>query len=262
MNTNVYRLIRDILSSVWMIQDPHRMAAVAFKILSDNNPTGEVLEKPKMAAGSSINVISLHGTMIKYETCESYGTVDIAAQIKQLADNDKNCAIILDIDSGGGAVNAVFPLTEAIDYYKSKGKPIFAHVDTCASAAYWVATHCDAIYLDNTLSSVGSIGAACFLMKKSDEEIAVYAKESPDKNLSYRQALEGKYELLQDELSPYVKEFHSDILIQRPGIKKDEPGVLTGKMFHSEEAVSLGLADSIKTLSQTIEVVQSMFDFS
>lgn len=66
-------------------------------------------------------------------------------------------AIVLDVDSPGGAVSGADELSSLI--YAARGtKPIIAQVDAmCASAAYWIASAADEIVCTPT-GSVGSIG--------------------------------------------------------------------------------------------------------
>ena len=195
--------------------------------------------------------------MTKYETCTSDGTLALSNQIKSFADDNSVIGLVLDIDSGGGAASSVPPLIEAIQYFQSKNKPLIAHCDLCGSAAYWVASQCDAIYMDNNLSEVGSIGALSVLIDNTapnpstgERIITVYAKESEDKN-----------SLLQDTLSPLVSEFQNAVTSKRPNLKK-EKGVLSGAMFMTHEALSLGLADARKTLAETVETVFALSEIS
>lgn len=66
-------------------------------------------------------------------------------------------AIILDVDSDGGAVSGSDELSSEI--YAARGdKPIIAHVNaTAASAAYWIASAADEVVVTPS-GSVGSIG--------------------------------------------------------------------------------------------------------
>ena len=85
--------------------------------------------------------------------------------------------------------------------------------------------------------------------------ITIYAKESPDKNLSYRKALQGDYELAQEELSPFVTAFHEAVKKSRRRLQADADGVLTGGTFLSHQAIDVGLVDDILTLENTIQNV-------
>ena len=88
------------------------------------------------APQGSTAIIPVHGTMLKYGTYCSYGTTEYAALIRDAADSANISSVLCDIDSGGGAVDAIAPLVDAILYAKSKGKAVVAHCDLCASAAY------------------------------------------------------------------------------------------------------------------------------
>ena len=55
------------------------------------------------APKGSVAIISLRGTMLKYGTWCNYGTEEIASQIQAATNHENIAAIVLDIDSGGGA---------------------------------------------------------------------------------------------------------------------------------------------------------------
>lgn len=275
--TNYLQLALDLRRGCWLINDPDAMLPVvnAFLLrqpmpqvqLDEYQVTGYQLSggnAQKSAKGSKephVVVVPLHGSMTKYDTCETYGTEGIAAKMSELVDNPSVLGFVLDIDSGGGAANAVPPLVAAIGRARAAGKPVLAHVDACYSAAYWVASQCDAIFMDNELSGVGSIGAfAQFLDDREDKQtgfkvVTVYAPQSSEKNASYREALDGKPERLQKELSDLVKIFHSAVRAGRPRLQAEADGVLTGATFAPKKAISVGLADGMASLEACVENV-------
>jgi len=168
MKADTFQLARDIMQGRWLVANPDTLLPVARAFLNRLPVEMEaktavfstvVDSDAKAEESKSVAVVPLHGTMTKYDTCESYGTTFIAKKIREMADDGNVIGIVLDIDSPGGSSSAIPPMLEAIGYAKSKGKPVYAHVDCCASAAYWVASQCDAIYMDNDMSEVGSIGA-------------------------------------------------------------------------------------------------------
>ena len=131
--------------------------AVAASALAGS--AGETAADFSDAPEDSVAVIPLRGDMLKEGTMCSYGTEEIAAVIREAADARNITGIRLDIDSGGGAVDAIAPMLQAIAYSQAKGKPVVASCDLCASAAYYVACQCDRIVADNSLSAeFGSIG--------------------------------------------------------------------------------------------------------
>lgn len=273
---NTLQLLSDVRRGRWFIHDHEALLPVASAFLRGEKianaerrskfefsttvaqfsarPSGNASKAPAVA------VIPIMGAISKYDSCFSYGAVTYARAILTAAKDPDICAIVLDIDSCGGSANAISAIKEAISQTKDYGKPIIAHVDFCASLAYWIASQCDAIFCDNQLSEVGSIGGFCQFIddaKKLEKEgyqvITVYADESGDKNLAYRQALEGDTTLLKKDLSYLVGKFHQDVKAGRPDIKSDAPGVFTGAMFHPDEAHELGMINGVLTLSECIE---------
>lgn len=271
MKADTFQLARDIVQGKWLVSNPDRLLPIARSFLNKTpvemevkaasvttvSDSGALPEKAKRVA-----IIPLHGTMTKYDTCESYGTTFIAKRLREMADDENVFGIILDIDSPGGSSSAIPPMIEAISHAKAAGKPVYAHVDCCASAAYWVASQCDAIYMDNDLSEVGSIGAMAVFIDSTaanpttgEKTIVIYAEESPDKNFAYREALSGRYEAAKAELKPLVDQFRDAVVAGRPTIHKDQDGVLSGKMFLTADALRLNMADARKTLHETIDAV-------
>lgn len=272
MKANTFQLARDIVQGRWLVADPDSLVPIAraflgkmpldlaaaeadFSLVADG-------EKPSGGKQRVVAVVPLRGTMTKYDSCMCPGAATVASKINEYADDGKVAGIVLDIDSGGGSASAVAPIVQAVARAKAHGKPVYAHVDFCGSAAYWVATQCDAIYMDNELSEVGSVGAMAMFTDSSaanpqtgERTIVVYADESKDKNLAYREALAGNYAAAKAELKPLVEEFRKAVVAGRPSIAADAEGVLTGKMFRTAEAISLGMADAERTLHETIEAV-------
>lgn len=271
MKADTFQLARDIVQGKWLVSNPEQLLPIARAFLSKTPVEMEVKSSEvstvadsgtQTKESKSVAIVPLHGTMTKYDTCTSYGTSFIANKLREMADDENVIGIILDIDSPGGSSSAIPPMIEAISHAKAAGKPVYAHVDCCASAAYWVASQCDAIYMDNDLSEVGSIGAMAVFIDSTaanpttgEKTIVIYAEESPDKNFAYREALSGRYEAAKAELKPLVDQFRDAVVAGRPTVHKDQDGVLSGKMFLTADALRLNMADAKKTLSETIEAV-------
>ncbi|HLT41735.1 MAG TPA: S49 family peptidase, partial [Sphingobacteriaceae bacterium] len=171
----------------------------------------EVFSSYDAAPEGSTALIPLKGSMLKYGTWCTYGTEEVAAMINAAAMHRKINSIVLDIDSGGGSVDSVAPIVQAIKFSQSQDKPVVASVDMACSAAYWAASQCNSIIADNNISAtIGSIGVMMsFWDVKGYYEAqgyklhVVYAPESDSKNLPFEKALEGEYDLIKtEELSP------------------------------------------------------------
>ena len=216
----------------------------------------------KDASPGSTAVIPLHGTMLKYGTRCAYGTTEIADLIREAADSSNISSVVLDIDSGGGAVDAIAPVIDALDYVKSKGKARVAYVDLCASAAYFSACACDKIIASNTISAeLGSIGVmmqfhdyAEYYEKLGIKVHTIYSNLSDYKNAPFEAARKGDYKSIKDEeLDPLARGFQDYVKAHRQNLKLDTEGILRGRMFYAAEAVEVGLADATGTLDYAIK---------
>lgn len=203
----------------------------------------------------TVAIIPVHGTMLKYGTYCAYGTTEIADMIYEAASNPNISGIILDMDSGGGCVDAIAPLTAAIEFARKSGKATIAYCDMCASANYYTAIFCDEIIASNTISSeFGSIGVmmsfpdyAKYYEKEGVKIHTIYSDLSNYKNAPFEAAKEGKYDLIKrEELNPLAQRFQ-DSVVARRGEKLDKSveGIISGRMFYAEDALKYGLIDSI-----------------
>ena len=172
------------------------------------------------APQGSTAIIPVHGTMLKYGTYCSYGTMEYADLIREAADSSNISSVLCDIDSGGGAVDAIAPLVDAILYARSKGKAVVAHCDLCASAAYYAASYCNEIIASNTISAeFGSIGVmmsfpdyAKYYESAGIKMHTIYSNLSDYKNAPFEAAKKGDYASIRDEeLDPLARDFQANV---------------------------------------------------
>lgn len=228
------------------------------------------------APAGSVAIVPLKSVMVKYGTWCQYGTEEIAGFMMQAGASEKIDAVVLDIDSGGGSVDAIAPMLEAIKKIQSTyNKPVIASADLCASAAYYVAAHCDRIIANNNLSAeFGSIGVMMhwrdvqpYYEKEGFVFHKVYAPESTHKNLPFEKALKGDYELIkEEELSPLAIAFQNAVRSAR-GSKLDQKteGILNGRMFYAANqkkpelsAKAVGLIDEVADLERAISLAKGL----
>lgn len=215
------------------------------------------------APKDSTAIIPIHGTLLKYGTYCSYGATELADIVRQAAESPNISSVLLDIDSGGGSVDAIAPLVDAIRYAQSKGKSVVAHCDLCASAAYYIASYCNEIIASNQISSeFGSIGVmmsfpdyAKYYEREGVKVHTIYSNLSDYKNAPFEMAKEGKYEMIkEEELDPLARDFQENVKANRGNkLKLDAAGLLRGRMFYAKDAISMGLADAIGTLDFAIQ---------
>lgn len=219
------------------------------------------------ATPGSTAIINLHGDMLKYGTFCSYGTNEIASKIYEAADSKNIDGIILDIDSGGGCVDAIAPVTDAISYAQDKGVFVIAHCDLCASAAYYVACFCDNIIAANNISSeFGSIGVmmtfpdyAKYYESKGIKIHTIYSNLSDYKNAPFESALKGEYDKIKlEELDPLAKGFQETVKSKRKDLNLKIDGIINGRMFYSLQAKEYGLIDGIGDVTYCLQKINEL----
>ena len=241
--------------------------------LSERKPIPVMWEQDgkNMSKGNSFNdapqgstaIIPVHGTMLKYGTACSYGTTEIAAVIEEAAKAKNISSILLDIDSGGGSVDAIAPLADAVRSAQSKRKAVVAYCDLCASAAYYVASYCNEIVAANDVSAeLGSIGVMMSFMDyakyyedRGIKQHTIYSNLSDYKNAPFEAARKGEYGKIRDEeLDPLARDFQENVKRNRgQRLLLDTEGLLRGRMFYAREAVRIGLADRVGSLAEAAE---------
>ena len=83
---------------------------------------------------------------------------DMAPLIYDLADDNDVSALVLRVNSGGGSAYASEQIWEALEYFKSTGKPFYVSMgDVAASGGYYISCGADQIFCQPT-TITGSIG--------------------------------------------------------------------------------------------------------
>lgn len=185
------------------------------------NIPGKVADMSKVfsvAPGTNLNyfpnnsmaMVTMAGPLLKRGDRCSYGMMDYAELITALGSTSTIKGIILNIDSPGGQVDGTQMLSGTIKQV-AKNKPVFAVIDDglAASAAMWIASAANEIYVTQNTDRVGSIGVYVtigdwnahyqeyYKLKFKD----VYAPQSTDKNRDYREAIKGNDELIRRAFS-------------------------------------------------------------
>lgn len=212
----------------------------------------------------TVAVVDMIGALIKYGDWCTYGADEIVSILEANDANPNIVAQVLNIDGPGGAVSAISPFVE---FGRTKTKPVIGLLDMCCSAHLYAAVSCcDHLMAANNISAtIGSIGVVlsfvdnrAYLEKLGYKFHEIYPAESEHKNQSFKLALEGKYDMIKEEmLSPMAKKFQNDVRAARPNLK-EEPGVLTGKTFGADKALEVGLIDSIGSFKQAMQLALMM----
>lgn len=211
-------------------------------------------------------IVNMIGPIITYGDYCTYGADEIVSKLKKLQDNPNIKAIIIYMDGPGGAVSAISPF---MDFGKNrdKSKPLGIVFEQMCSAHLYIAygLQPDFVWAANDISAnAGSLGVMLsfindkkYLEMLGLEKVVIIPDESEDKNKPLLLALEGNYDLIKTEmLSPLALKFQDDMLRLNPKIKKEEPGVLTGKVFYAKDAIEFGLCEKIGSVDEALKYME------
>lgn len=213
----------------------------------------------------SVAVLPLYGVMMPRvgDIEESSGMVSTerwGRAFSALVNDPSVAAIVLDVDSPGGAVPGTAELAQRV--YDARGtKPIVAVANyMIASAAYWVASQADEIVMSPS-AEVGSIG----IWTAHLDESAAFEMQGIKAELISA----GKYKVEGNNLGPLTDEARAHIqarvdaeydaftaaVARGRGVAKATargPQFGEGRTYLAQEAVQRGMADRIGTLEETI----------
>lgn len=208
---------------------------------------------------NGVAVIPINGAMSREGGMCSYGNEQLA-RWSDILDRDENTsAVVFKVNSPGGTVDSTRMFADVV---RGMSKPTLAWTPFAASAAYYVASQCTEIMVEDQLvGGVGSIGVLMILvnqkaaLEKQGFEVEILrADGSHDKALvngiepiSEQTRLE-----IQTTLNACQKEFVGYVRRGRAG-KISGSEVFTGKMYSPNDAIRLGLADRKGTFQQAIQ---------
>jgi protease-4 len=207
---------------------------------------------------NSVGVIPISGPITKYNVeCGNPGAIQRNAWMLQMAKRQNIGAVVQLVDTPGGEARAA---TGSAQILASYPKPVLTSVDgMVASLGVWYSSGGDEVYFSSESDELGSVGSYVTLPDfKSYYEAKglklheIYAPQSTDKNIDFREALKGNYDLIKQDLEKHVNEFISYVKDQRPKAAATQKEWGTGKLFYAGDAVKLGLADGIKSFDQVI----------
>lgn len=209
----------------------------------------------------SIYVTHLRGTMLKYDNCGDPGTRSIGEALLAADADPEIIGHIIVADSGGGSVDSVPEIAEAIT---GCTKPVVGFVDgIAASACIYALSYCDNIIAHHPQDRVGCIGTLIQLsgypkfVKESDGYVTarIYADQATEKNADYEAALEGNFQLIKEQtLNPLNEQFITDIRRNRPAVTDDQ---VTGRTYFAQSVVGT-LVDSIGSFGSALQTVMDL----
>ena len=218
------------------------------------------IEEPKSESNNLIAIVNVEGTIVTGEASFNVaGSDTIVKNIRNAIKDDSVKALVLRVNSPGGDVWASELITNALNEFKSSGRPIIASMgDIAASGGVWVTTHSDEIWAkpETLTGSIGVYGIVPTL-----DGIYEWAGIQVD-GTSSTKAGEWDERLpmpdyvtnsIQASIDNTYKKFVTKVAENRKLSYKEILSVAGGRIWSGEKALQLGLVDKIGDLNDAIE---------
>lgn len=253
----------------WLITSEamQSMAAQAAAFFDARFSLPEAAENPLLTMEDGVGIIRLHGPLMRDPDLIStllFGATDInqvADAVRQAADSKEVKSILLDIDSPGGTVNGTPELAQVVaDASKLKTIYAFSAGQMC-SAAYWVASQCQAVYASPS-ARVGSIGVMLPFIDSAEKfrsqglKVEVFAAGkfkgmgTPGVPLSEEQRA-----LLQADVEEIAADFKEAVLARGRRIPDE---AMEGQSFSARKAQRYNLAGVVRGRDEVMARLRSV----
>jgi len=212
-----------------------------------------------------VGIIAIKGSLTnrdswynRYIGVTSYG--DIRNALTYAAGQSGIKAILLDIDSGGGAVNGVADASSLIQLIDKNVKPVYAFTDgTMCSAAYWLGCSARETYSSN-VSTVGSIGVIATHME--------YSKALKEAGVGVTVIRAGEFKALANSVEPLSDKAKTQLQTQlnsayqvflehvadcrNTTVNLCDANMAQGREFFGKDALAAGLVDGIESFDSVM----------
>jgi protease-4 len=204
-------------------------------------------------AAEKVAIVPIEG-----EILDARDTLEL---LHKYARNDSVKAVVVRINSPGGAIAPSQEIYSAIRKIRADGKPVIASLDSvAASGGYYIASACDPI-VANSGTITGSIGV--ILQWFDMKELVTWAKLKPetitsgalkDAGSPFRALTDSERAYFQDIVTQLHTQFVRDVAAGRKDkIKPEEVArIADGRIFTGEQALGLKLVDRIGTIDDAV----------
>lgn len=180
--------------------------------------------------------------------------------IVRLAEEDNVKGLVLRVNSPGGSVFGSEQIGEALDYFKSKGKPLAVSMgDYAASGGYWISAGADYIFAD-PLTVTGSIGIFGLVpnIGKLVDKIGIHPQSvgtNPSiafPSIFYPMTAEQE-DALQKSINRGYDKFINRVATGRHKKPEYIRSIAEGRVWNAIKAKELGLVDELGYLQNAID---------
>lgn len=200
---------------------------------------------------ASGEIVDGNNNQINYE--------ELVPIIVELAENDNVKGLVLRVNSPGGSAFGSDQIGEALDYFRSKGKPLTVSMgDYAASGGYWISACADLIFAD-PLTITGSIGIFGLLpnFKGTLDKLGINVatvSTNPSANFptGFAPLDEGQLGAMQKYVERGYEQFVNRVAKGREMSVAAVKNIAEGRVWDAQTALQIGLVDSLGYLQDAI----------
>lgn len=252
---------------LWSLADSHATALYNEAKTHDCKAAMALMEPVRSYAekmtvnNTTIAVVKVTGVMMKGQSSlGGCSTIQLRRDIRQAAMDPGVSSILLCFESPGGTVAGIEDLAAEIRSAR-QFKPVVAHVDDlCASAAFWAASQCEAIYANGATALLGSVGTMqcvydCSAQYEREGIKTLLFKTGDLKALGTPGApiTEAQIAHLQQLTEDVQASFDAAVMKGRKLSAQELADVRHGGVMTATEAVRRKLIDGIQPLAKTMD---------
>ncbi len=191
----------------------------------------------------------------------------LVPEIVKLADDDNVKGLVLRVNSPGGSVFGSEQIGEALDYFKSTGKPFAVSMgDYAASGGYWISCTADRIFAD-PLTITGSIGIYGLLPNISGlaDKVGVNPQTvstNPSSNYPtmFTPLNEAQLAQMQIMIERGYDQFVTRVANGRHMTKDQVKRIAEGRVWDAQTALKIKLVDQLGSLADATKWVAKKAD--
>lgn len=212
----------------------------------------------------SINVLNVDGVLMEEDTCFSAGTRTMGQRIEEADAHQSIVGHLAYVNTPGGSVAGIERFANIV---ASTKKPFVVLAVQMCSAGVWGFCGADHIMVEGRTAIGGSIGTKFDTADYSEYfkslgivRRSITATKSVNKNAAFDAAAAGDPEPLRAQLLDPINEVFLSTVEQYRGAKlptdeKQRAEVLSGMCYLGETLVAKGIADSVGTMTEALQMV-------
>lgn len=227
-------------------------------------PLANDQKRYQMAEGTGVAVLEMAGVIAPkanlFTRVSGGATANLLQQqVNSMAADPKVKAVVIDMDSPGGNVLGVPALADAVRTLSAVKPTVAVSTGKMASAAYWIGSAANAVYLSGSTDMLGSIGV-----------VATHTYQPPAAGSAVTTEITaGKYKRIASDTGPLTAEGQAylqqqvdalyqvfvDAVASNRNASVDDVlhHMADGRIFIGQQAINAGLADGFGTVDQLVE---------